>query len=82
MKQLTKKIVAFAFIILTAFALVGCGAKVECYYYSDTLGTEYHYRVCIPTTVQTTVESTAKLKKDGVTRYTIDSYLQTLAHVR
>ena len=81
MKSLTKKIVALAFIILTAFALVGCGARVECYYYSDSLGTEYHYRVVVPPTLQNTVESTAKVKGDG-TKYTIASYLSELAFVR
>ncbi|MBQ8882100.1 MAG: hypothetical protein IJY70_01755 [Clostridia bacterium] len=81
MKRLLKKIMAFAFIALTVFALCGCGAKVECYYMSDSFGTSYRYRLVMPTSLRLSIENTAKVRGDGQ-KYTVNSYLGELANVR
>ena len=82
MKKIFKKIVAVAFILITAVMLCGCGASVECYYYSDSLGTSYRYRLVIPTALKQNIESSAKTRANGTTKYTFDSYLGELAKVR
>ena len=62
MKKALKKIIVLFLLVLTCFTFCACGATVDCYYYSDALGTRYTYYVRLNDTLVTELENNAVMR--------------------
>ena len=73
-----RKFLLILAVLICAFALQGCGAKIEYFYQQSGDEYKYEYKVCLPSEVESELNATAS-GRTATEKWTVDDYMSTLA---
>ncbi len=80
MKKAVKKIIVLFLLVLTCFTFCACGATVECYYMSDSLGDRYTYYVRLDQSLVNELENNATIRV-GSQKWTLSEWFSVFCEI-